>query len=246
MIKKKNALISGTNRGIGHSLITAFAKNGANVWAHARRESPDFAAGLQKIARQYKVEVRPLYFDMADSAAMKAAIREIVATQEPLDILVNNAGVAHGGLFQMTPIATIRDVFEINFFAQLELTQLVVRLMSRHKSGSIVNMSSIAGLDLPEGNAAYGTSKAALIAATRTLAAELAPLGIRINAVAPGLTDTDMAKLMDEKAGLAMIENSAMKRMTQPEEVAEAVLFLASDRASFISGQVLRVDGGST
>ena len=113
------------------------------------------------------------------------------------------------------------------------------------RRGSIVNMASISGLDLHAGNAAYGASKAALIAFTKTLSAELAPMGIRVNAIAPGLTDTDMAKLMEPKARAAMIMGSSMDRLGTPEEIAQLALFLCSDRASFITGQVIRCDGGS-
>ena len=127
----------------------------------------------------------------------------------------------------------------------MELTRLVLKIMTRKKSGSIVNISSIAGLDLAAGNSAYGVSKAALAAWTKTLAAEFTGSGIRINAVAPGLTDTRMAVLMEEKAKQEMISASAMNRLAKPEEIAQAVFFLTSDAASFINGQILRVDGGA-
>jgi 3-oxoacyl-[acyl-carrier protein] reductase len=117
--------------------------------------------------------------------------------------------------------------------------------MSRQKAGAIVNIGSIAGLDLAAGNVAYGVSKAALMAFTQTLAAEVGPMGIRVNAVAPGLVDTEMATQMEKKAGTEMIQNSAMKRLATVDEIAQVVLFLASDAASFVNGQVIPVNGGS-
>ena len=144
----------------------------------------------------------------------------------------------------MTPVSIVRGVFDVNFFAQLELTQLILRRMTRQKSGAIVNIGSIAGLDLSAGNIAYGASKAALMACTQTLAAEVGSLGVRVNAVAPGLTDTAMATQMEKRAETRMIENSAMRRLATVEEIAQVVLFLASDAASFVNGQVIPVNGG--
>lgn len=238
------ALVTGSSRGIGTTIVAALAGAGASVYAHARESTPQFIDQMGALGRRHGVEIWPIAFDLRDSAAMKQVVTSIPRTPG-LDILVNNAGVAHGGLAQMTPMATIREVFDINFFAQIELTQLLLRRMSRTGTASVINVASIAGLDLRPGNIAYGTSKAALIAATKTMAAEMARSGVRFNAIAPGLTDTDMAGQMDPAAGTRMVEDSAMKRLALPEEIANAVVFLASDAASFINGQVLRLDGGS-
>lgn len=245
MLKNKNAIITGSNRGLGKAIVEEFAKNGANIYACARSQNGKFEKHLQNLAEKYKVNIKPIYFDLSDSFAMKEGFKKIYSDKQSIDILVNCAGVAHGGLFQMTPISKIKEIFEINFFSQMEFTQLVLKIMMKQQKGNIINFSSIAGLDLKVGNCAYGVSKAAMTAWTKTISAELAPCGIRVNAIAPALTDTDMAKLMDEKAVIDGIESSAMKRMATPQEIVEVVLFLASDKSSFINGQTIRVDGGN-
>ena len=246
ILRNKSALVTGTNRGIGRAIVESFARNGAAIWAHARTDTPEFRRDMSELADNYGVEIRPLVFDLIDTDSLKSAVKEIIRSDWPIDILVNNAGVAHGGLFQMTAMREIREVFDINFFPQLELCRQLLRPMVKNGGGSIVNVASISGLDLRAGNIAYGVSKASLIAATVTLAAELGSLGIRVNAIAPGLTDTDMAKLMDQKAGREMLDRSALKRLGQPREIADVVSFLASDMASFVTGQVIRVDGGAS
>jgi 3-oxoacyl-[acyl-carrier protein] reductase len=245
ILSGKNAIVTGASRGIGRAIVEAFAESGASIWAHARKDTREFRADMEAVAKSNGVVIEPVFFDVTDAPATKAAVKQIAGSTRPVDVLVNNAGVAHGGLFQMTSISTIREIFEVNFFSVLELTQSVVRLMQKKRNGSIINMASVAGLDLKSGNIAYGVSKAALIAATKTLAAELGASGIRVNAIAPGLTDTSMADLMEKGARQSMIDRSSLRRLALPREIANVAVFLASDMASFVTGHVLCADGGS-
>lgn len=245
ILSGKNAIVTGASRGIGRAIVEAFAESGASIWAHARKDTPEFRADMEAVAKSHGVVIEPVFFDVTDALAMKAAVKQIAGSGRSVDVLVNNAGVLHRGLFQMTPMKTVREVFDVNFFGALELSQCVVRLMQKKRNGSIINMASDAGLDLKSGHIAYGVSKAALIAATKTLAAELGASGIRVNAIAPGLTDTDMANLIEKEARQNMLDKTSLKRLAQPTEIASVAVFLASEMASFVTGHVLRADGGS-
>lgn len=243
-LKGKTVLVTGTARGIGRACVEEFVACGCNVIAHARRESDAFTSWSAELANKFGVVVRPIYFDMADSASMKAELRKLITEKVPLSAIVNNAGVPHGGLFQMTSVDKIKEVFNVNFFAQLELTQFLYRYLVKLGGGSIVNIASVSGINLSPGNCAYGVSKAALMAFTKTFAAECAAQKVRVNAVAPGLIDTDMAKMMDEKAHTEMIDASPMHRLGLPHEVAKVVAFLASDDSSYMTGEIVKVTGG--
>ena len=244
MLKNKHAFITGSNRGIGKGILEEFASNGANIIAHARKETPEFTSFLEETKKKYNVEIFPVYFDMTDSEGMKDAIKAIHSAKLPIDILVNNAGVAHVSMFGQTPIPKIKEIFEINLFAQMELTQLVLRFMTRQKSGSIINISSVTALIMSEGQTAYATSKAGLITWARNLAAEYGRYGIRVNTISLGLVNTDMKNGLKEEEINYFKERTVLGRMAEIEDAAKAAKFLASDESSFITGQNIRVDGG--
>jgi len=245
MISHKNIIITGANRGIGKAILEKFAENQCNIWACARSKNEEFERKIEEIAIANSVSITPVYFDLSSEESIKEGFKQIFKEKRPIDILVNNAGIGHSALFQMTSMSKVREVFEVNIFAMMELTQLVLKVMTRQKYGSIINIASIAGLDAYSAHCAYSASKAAVIAFTRSLAAELAMQGIRVNAIAPGGTETDMIAIFKEKADGNLLKNAAMNRLAKPEEIANVALFLASNESSFVNGQVIRVDGGS-
>jgi 3-oxoacyl-[acyl-carrier protein] reductase len=245
LLDGKNAIITGCARGIGNAMLKAFAQNGANVWACCRKPTAEFEALTGELSDTYGVWVRPLYFDLMDTAAMKEAVKMIMAAKAPVDILVNNAGVTYNALFQMTSLEKLREVLEINFFSQLQFSQYIVKLMVRQKYGSIVNVTSTAALDANPGRSGYGASKSALLCMTRAMAHELAEQNIRVNAIAPGITATDMVQAsMTDEAIETAVQATRLKRMGDPAEIADAAVFLGSELSSYVTGEVIRVDGG--
>lgn len=241
----RNAVVTGTNRGIGAAIVAEFAAQGANVWACARRAEPSFLEACARLAQEHGVWIEPVIFDLAEEDGIKAGVQQIRAGKKPVDILVNNAGVVpENRLFLMADPAEMQRVFSVNFFAAMQLTQRMAKLMIRQKSGAIVNVCSIAALDGEPAQMEYVASKAALIGATRKLASELGSYGIRVNGVAPGPTRTDMLAAMEEGLRDRMEAATLLKRLAEPQEIASVVSFLASDMASYMTGQILRVDGG--
>lgn len=243
MLENKIAVVTGANRGIGLAIAKTFAAQGARVLACMRKISEEALAEIAEHAGPGQVQFVAL--DLADEASIKKAILEIAKlTDNQVDVLVNNAGTASGGLFQMTPVAEIRRVFDVNFFGQILLTQGLSRLMARRRKGSIINIASTAANIADPGTLAYGASKAALARAACSMATELGAFGVRVNAISPGVTRTIMFDQMAPEARERLINSAALKRAAEPADIANVALFLASELSGFVTGQVLRVDGG--
>ncbi len=240
----RNVIVTGANRGIGKAIAEAFHNNGDNVWACCRTVREDTRAWADALSTETGW-VKTIGFDLESEEEIVRGFKEILRDRLPVDILVNVAGVGHMGLFQMTSMKEIRRTYETNLFALMKMCQLAIRPMSRQKSGIIINISSTAAKEVYVGNSIYGSSKAAVVAFTQSLAAELAPLGIRVNTVAPGLTDTDMSKVFEGERPELPLERSAIRRKLKPEEIADAVLALTRDEMRMINGQMICVNGGT-
>lgn len=244
LLSGKHIILTGCRRGIGREMLKEFASEGAFVWAHARSLTEDFRSLCEETSQKYQTEIRPLCFEFTDERAMKEAVKEIMASKISVDGLVNNAGITYNALFQMSEIEEVKRQMEVNFFAPYLFTQYLVKLMIRNKKGSIVNIASTAGLDGNSGKSAYGASKAALIAMTKSLAEELGRMGIRANCIAPGITETNMLSTMPESVVEEVKHTVDLKRAGAPFEIAKTAVFLLSDQSSYLTGQVIRADGG--
>ena len=243
-LTNKNALITGADGGIGKATLETFVREGANVWAFCKCKTSNFTDECKKLEEQYGVWIKPIYADLTNNDEIKQAFKLLMADKQPLHILVNNAGaMGEDRVFQMTSFEEMQNIFQINFFSMVEVSRLATRLMARNKTGAVVNIASIAGLD-GDSRLDYSAAKGAVITATKKMARELVSLGIRVNAIAPGMTNTNLVASLSENIINKQLENVLMNRMGKPTEIAEVIAFLASDKASYVTGQVWRVDGG--
>lgn len=243
LLKKKIALITGSSRGIGKEIATLFAKNEATVILHGitKEHCEDTAKEIELITGEAPFI---LAADISDLAQVEQMFRDIFKQYKKLDILVNNAGVLEDRLIGMISEDNIQKIFNVNTFGTLHCLQLAARLMRKSDTPSIINLSSIIGIEGAAGQTAYAASKAAVIGITKSASKELGPQGIRVNALAPGLIETDMIKHLSESNLSSHINNTPLGRFGSPADVAKAALFLACDLSSFITGQTLQVDGG--
>ena len=245
LLKNKTAVVTGCNRGIGKKILEVFSANGARVFACVRNIDEEFKSFLNELTKKFNNQIIPIQFDLIDENKIKVAANDILASNKPIDILVNNAATIHTAIFQMTSIKKLKEVFDVNFFSQTIFTQYILKSMIKNKKGSIVYISSSSALDGNEGRSAYSSAKAAIIAQAKVLSRELGVHNIRVNSIAPGLTNTDMMKENHrEEIVSEMVSRISLRRIANPEEIANVVLLLSSDLTSYITGQVIRADGG--
>lgn len=243
-VKGKIAFVTGSTRGIGWATAQHLAANGATVILNGRNDQALLDQRVAELNDKYDGGASGMLFDVADADKTSAAYKQIFSQHRRLDILVNNAGVLGDALLGMISADLIRDTLAVNTVAPINHMQLAGRLMSRQKNGAIVNVTSIIGIRGNAGQCVYAASKSALLGLTLAASKELASQNIRVNAVAPGFIDTEMARSISADKFGERCRSIAMGRIGTADDVAKVILFLVSDLASYVTGQVIGVDGG--
>jgi len=239
-LENKKALVTGALRGIGKAIADLFIAEGAEVWGLDYKTPEDLAARTDAA----KGKLHWVQADLSQLEAVEGAIENAIKESGGFDILVNNAGITKDNLSFRMSLEEWQKVLDINLSAAFLVARTTARDMIRKRAGSIINMASVVGIHGNGGQANYSASKAGLIAVTKSLAIETASRGVRVNAVAPGYIATDMTAGLPDKVKETFIEKIPLKRMGTAQDIANAVLFLASDDSTYITGQVLPVDGG--
>lgn len=244
LLDQKVAVVTGAARGIGFATAQSFAQAGARVVLMGRSLDALEQACARIREAHDAAQVEAIACDVADPHSVRDAFQAVFRTHKKLHVLVANAGVLDDALIGMVTPKQIENTFGANTFGTLYCAQYASRLIARAGGGAIINVSSIIGRTGNVGQAVYSGSKAAVIGITQSLAKELAPQAIRVNAIAPGFIDTDMARSIGPDKFAERLASIKMGRIGTPEEVANVALFLASDMASYVTGQVIGVDGG--
>ncbi len=243
MLAGKACIVTGGSKGIGRAIVELFAAQGARVYYFSRSEAEEPAA-LAAAAQAGGGAAKWVACDVADEAAVEAAVESVVAEAGAVDALVNNAGVTRDGLVFRMSLADWETVMRTNLTSAFLLSRSVARLMIKRRAGSIVNVSSVVGITGNGGQTNYSSSKAGLIGFTKSLAREVGSRGVRVNAIAPGFIETAMTDKIPAEAKEKLKAGIPLGRAGAPEDVARAALFLCSELSAYVTGEVLKVDGG--
>jgi len=243
LLENKVALITGGGRGIGRSICESFAENGCDV-AFTYNSSKEAAENLVEELKKYDVKVKSYKSDASDHDKSVELIDNVISDFERIDVLVNNAGITKDNLLMRMSPSDFKDVVNVNLGSVFNLTKSSIRIFLKQKEGSIINISSIVGVKGNAGQSNYAASKAGIIGFSKSIALELGSRNIRCNVVAPGFIETDMTDSLSDDVLEKWKESIPLKRSGKPNDVGNACVFLASDLSSYITGQVLQVDGG--
>lgn len=243
MLKGKKALVTGSSRGIGRKIVEVFLANGAEVWGLCSKPSAA-KAELEAMAAEKGTAFHEICANVGDAEQLSVVVKAALTEAGNFDILVNNAGITRDGLSFRMKMEDWQNVLNVNLTGTFVITQIVSNAMLKARSGSIINMSSIVGVHGGAGQVNYSASKAGLIGYSKSLAKEVGARGIRVNCIAPGFIETDMTAVLKEDYVKAMLDTVPLKRGGKPEDIANVALFLASDMSSYVTGQVIGVDGG--
>ncbi len=243
LLEGKKAIVTGGSRGIGNAIVAAFLREGASVYSLSRKPAEN-QAELERLASGAGARFSWRAADVTSEQDVVAALEAIIGEAGQVHVLVNNAGITRDGLVFRMPTADWDEVLRANLTSAFIASRTVAKAMIRQRAGSIITMASVSGIMGNAGQTNYAASKAGLIGFSKSLAREVAPRGVRVNAIAPGFIETDMTKSLGEKVREAFLAQIPLGRMGKPEDVAELAVFLASDRSVYITGQVFPVDGG--
>jgi 3-oxoacyl-[acyl-carrier protein] reductase len=243
LLTGKKALVTGSSRGIGLAIAYCYAAEGAEVWGLCSKPSASGEA-LAAFAAEHGTAFHEIHADVADVPALTATVTAALKEAGGFDVLVNNAGITRDGLSFRMSLDDWQSVFNVNTTGTFVVSQIVSREMIKKRSGSIINMTSVVALHGQAGQVNYAASKAAIIGYTKSLAKEVAPRGVRVNAIAPGFIETDMTATVTDDMKKVWLETIPLKRAGTPDDVAHLAAFLASDYSTYVSAQVIGVDGG--
>lgn len=239
LLLNKTVFITGCNGGIGKVLCKKFLSNGANIICCIRKKNNKFNKYIKTLSKKYKKKIKILEFDLENEKQIKKSIEILYKNNITIDVLINNASAASGSLVEMTRLSDLKRIFQINYFSQIYIIQKLLKLLKKSKSPTIINICSIVALLNHRGTIAYGSSKAALIFATKVMSNEFSRYNIRVNAIAPSAVNTGMYKKMDKNSQKLLLKESFIEKPISTKKITDKILYLASEKSLNDNGKII-------